>query len=274
MPNPFYQCYLAGTLAADCEPVFMPSRKEKGFLPELDALTEELLQRTVVFFICSPSNPEGAVASKAYLEKAITLARQYDFMLFVDECYSEIYFSDPPTGALEVAWGMDKSFRNMVVFNSLSKRSNLPGLRSGFVVGDETFISDYGRFRNVACPQMPLPVQAVSMAVWSDEEHVIENRRLYREKFLLVEELMNSKFFIDIPAGGFFLWLNCSEFGGGIRFTERIWKEVGVKMLPGAYLAKQDETGVNPAENYIRIALVQDLETTREAIERISKVLS
>ena len=130
------------------------------------------MARTAAFYLCSPSNPEGAVADQAYLERAISLARTYDFMLFADECYSEIYFDEPPVGALEVAHGMSGSFDNVVVFNSLSKRSNLPGLRSGFVAGDETFVRSYSQFRNVSCPQVPLPVQHVSERLWNEEKHV------------------------------------------------------------------------------------------------------
>lgn len=272
MPNPFYQVYVAGALAAGARPVFLSARKEKDFLPDLDNIDEELLKKTAAFYLCSPSNPEGAVANRDYLEKAIRLAREYDFMLFSDECYSEIYQEDAPLGALEVAFLMDGSFRNVLAFNSLSKRSNLPGLRSGFVAGDQSFIDAFSSFRNVACPQIPLPIQHVSEKAWSEEEHVEFNRQLYREKFLLTKGLLGSKFPLEIPAGGFFVWLDVGKFGGGERVTETLWKEVGVKVLPGAYLAHQDETGFNPGMDYIRIALVQDLETTREACTRIGSV--
>lgn len=273
MPNPFYQVYVAGSMAAGGRAVFLPAVEEKGFLPDLDALDENILKQTAAFYLCSPSNPEGAVADKAYLEKAIRLARKYDFMLFSDECYSEIYFDAAPAGALEVAYGIDATFKNVVAFNSLSKRSNLPGLRSGFVAGDENFMRSYSQFRNVACPQVPLPVQHVSEKVWNEEKHVETNRQLYREKFLLTKDLLGSVVPINIPSGGFFIWLNMKEFGGSEVMTETLWKESGVKVLPGAYLAHQDGTGFNPGVDYIRIALVQDIDITREALKRICSVL-
>ncbi len=272
MPNPFYQVYVAGALAAGARPVFLSAKTENGFLPDLDSLDEGLLEKTVAFYLCSPSNPEGAVANREYLQKVIRLARKYDFMLFSDECYSEIYQDEAPIGALEVACGMGGDFTNVLAFNSLSKRSNLPGLRSGFIAGDQLFIDSFSSFRNVACPQIPLPIQYVSEKAWSEEEHVEFNRQLYREKFLLTKGLLGSKFPLEIPAGGFFVWLDVGEFGGGERVTETLWKEVGVKVLPGAYLAHQDDTGFNPGMDYIRIALVQDLETTRQAFTRIGSV--
>ncbi len=272
MPNPFYQVYVAGAMAAGGEAVFLSALAENGFLPDLDGIDESVLRRVAAFYLCSPSNPEGAVADRAYLEKAIELARKYDFMLFSDECYSEIYFDEAPAGALEVAYGIDGSFDNVVAFNSLSKRSNLPGLRSGFVAGDEKFMRSYAQFRNVACPQVPLPIQNVSEKVWNEETHVKTNRQLYREKFLLTKELLGSLVSIEIPSGGFFVWLNVKDFGGSEVFTETLWKEKGVKVLPGAYLAHQDETGFNPGVDYVRIALVQNLDTTGEAFKRICSV--
>jgi len=172
IPNPFYQAYAAAAAASGAAPHFLASTAETGFLPELDAIDEDLLQRTIAFYLCSPSNPQGAVASRSYLARAIALARAHDFLLFADECYSEIYGDVSPPGALEMAHAETGSLANVVVFQSLSKRSGLPGLRSGFVAGDPDFIAAFGRFRNVACPQVPLPIQHVSVAAWSDEKHV------------------------------------------------------------------------------------------------------
>src|SRR5262249_4150428 len=160
-------------------------------LPDLDAIDEGLLRRTIALYLCSPSNPQGAVAPRDYLAKAIELARAYDFLLFADECYSEIYCGDePPPGALETAYGSTQSLGNVVSFQSLSKRSGLPGLRSGFVAGDTSFIAAFARFRNVACPQVPLPVQHVSVAAWGDEEHVERGRALYRTNFDLADAIV------------------------------------------------------------------------------------
>ncbi len=277
VPNPFYQVYAGGAQAAGLEAVYLAAPEESNFLPDLDRLSEnkELLARTSVMFLCSPSNPQGAVASVAYLQKAITLARQYDFMLFSDECYSEIYYGEPPAGILQVAQGMSGDFSNVLAFNSLSKRSNLPGLRSGFVVGDPDFIEKYAQFRNVSCPQMPLPVQYASAKVWADEAHVVENRALYTKKIDAAENILKPHIFYKKPDGGFFLWIDMKELGGGEAAVERIWKLCGVKMLPGAYLAHEGfgaQKGDNVAKNHVRIALVHDLETTREALKRVVSV--
>jgi len=277
IPNPFYQVYAAGVRAAGLEAVYLEALDENGFLPDLDKLSENkaLLERTSVMFLCSPSNPQGAIASVAYLQKAIELARQYDFMIFSDECYSEIYFGEPPAGILQVSHAMSGDFSNVLAFNSLSKRSNLPGLRSGFVAGDPAFIDKYARFRNVSCPQMPLPVQYASAKIWADEAHVVENRVLYAKKIDAAENILRPHISFEKPAGGFFLWIKMKELGGGEAAVERIWKLCGVKMLPGAYLAYEDlgaQKGANPAKNDVRIALVHDLETTREALKRIVSV--
>ncbi|MCP4934961.1 MAG: aminotransferase class I/II-fold pyridoxal phosphate-dependent enzyme [bacterium] len=278
IPNPFYQVYASGALAAQLEPVYLEAPQENGYLPDLDKLEENaaLLERTSVLFLCSPSNPQGAIAPKAYLQQAISLARANNFMIFADECYSEIYFDEKPTGILQAAYLMSGDFSKVAAFNSLSKRSNLPGLRSGFVAGDPQFIEKYACFRNVSCPQMPLPVQYASAKIWADEPHVEENRVLYAHKMELAEKILKNHILFQKPGGGFFLWIKMSDLGGGERATERIWKGCGVKMLPGAYLAKEDlgaPKGANPAHNDVRIALVHDLETTRSALERIVSVI-
>ncbi len=278
IPNPFYQCYAAAALAAGCEPVYLPCDKDSSYLPDLDALSPALLDRTAAFYLCSPSNPQGAVAGKEYLEKVIMLARKHDFMLFSDECYSEIYSGLPPKGALEVARGMGEivgvdPFLNIITFNSLSKRSNVPGLRSGFCAGDAGFIGEYMAFRNVACPQIPLPIQLVSTQIWSDEAHVDNSRKLYRLKFDLADSIISDCFNYEKPKGGFFLWLNFSEIGGGVKAASTLWKGFGVKILPGAFLAKNVSGEKNPGEDYARVAMVHDIDKTREALEHIVKLI-
>jgi aspartate/methionine/tyrosine aminotransferase len=279
MPNPFYSVYAAAAMAASMEPHYLAATRASGFLPDLEELAEqeELLARASVLYLCSPSNPQGAVASMQYWRKAAELARKHDFMLFADECYSEIYYGEKPAGALEAAFALDGSPANVVIFNSLSKRSNLPGLRSGFAAGDEEFMRAFHDFRNVTCPQMPLPAQRASAAIWSDEEHVEENRRLYAAKMEMAEEMLQGRFGFARPGGGFFLWLDMKELGGGEKAAERFWKGCGVKMLPGAYFAcepgSREEGGMrNPASDDVRIALVHDLETTRRALERLVAV--
>jgi N-succinyldiaminopimelate aminotransferase len=274
MPNPFYQAYLAAAVAAQAEPVMLPTDEATGFLPDLDAIPREALARAVAFFLASPANPQGAVADASYLAKAIGLAREHGFLLFLDECYSEIYRDTPPTGGLEAAQAMGDGFANLLVFNSLSKRSNLPGLRSGFIAGDADFLAAFSKFRNVAAPQMPLPVQHASAALWSDDAHVGPGQALYRAKFAAAAELLKGNLAPQIPAGAFFLWLRTDHFGGGEAAATTIWKECGVKVLPGAYLAQTDQNGRNPGADYIRVALVDDLALTTEAFERLARLSS
>ncbi len=272
MPNPFYQAYFAAALTAGCEPVLLASTAATGFLPDLGALEPKLLDRAAAFYLASPANPQGAVASATYLEQLIGLAKKHSFYIFSDECYSEIYQSDPPFGALEIA-ARTGGFDRVLVFNSLSKRSNAPGLRSGFIAGDGAFLEDYMRYRNVASPQVPVPIQHASAALWADEEHVARSRELYREKFALSSQVLGALPGYYEPAGGFFLWLDLSNFGGGERAAETIWKGCGVKILPGAYLAQPDASGVNPAKDHARLALVDPLDVTREAVERLASIL-
>ncbi len=270
MPNPFYGAYEAGAIAANCEPVYLPATAATGFLPDLDALSEELLTRTVAFYLASPANPQGSVADAAYFTKLVGLARRFGFMLFSDECYSEIYTQRPPSSVLEVA-GPD--FANTIVFQSLSKRSNLPGLRVGFVAGDRHFLARFLELRNVASPQVPLPAQRVAIAAYADEAHVEENRRLYAQKFDLADQILGGRYGYHRPPGGFLLWLDVSEHGGDEAVTLRLWREAGVRVIPGSYLAREQADGSNPGLGYIRVALVQDQETTAEALHRLVGVL-
>jgi aspartate/methionine/tyrosine aminotransferase len=274
MPNPFYQAYLAAAIAGGAEPVFLDAEEASGFLPELEAIPAQLLARTAAFYLASPANPQGAVASPAYLAKAIDLARQYDFLLFLDECYSEIYMNGAPSGGLETAHDSGGEFRNVLVFNSLSKRSNVPGLRSGFIAGDEQFIAAFARFRNVAAPQIPLPLQHASARLWSEDTHVERSRALYRAKFAAAKDILKPKLDYAEPAGAFFLWLKMDQLGGGEAAAKTFWKECGVKLLPGAYLAQTESTGRNPGADYLRVALVDDLALTRQAFERLASYLS
>ncbi|HXG78458.1 MAG TPA: aminotransferase class I/II-fold pyridoxal phosphate-dependent enzyme [Methyloceanibacter sp.] len=273
IPNPFYQAYGAAAAASGAMPTFLPCTEETAFLPKLEAIGEEQLERAVALYLCTPSNPQGAVADRAYLTKAIALARRFDFMLFADECYSEIYNDIPPPGSLETAFGETQDFRNVVSFNSLSKRSGLPGLRSGFVAGDPDFIAAFFRFRNVACPQVPLPVQEVSVKAWSDEAHVEQGRALYRQNFAVADAVLGNRYGYRRPQGSFFLWLNVKAFGGGEKAAKTLWKGCGVKVLPGAYLAQAGPDGANPGADYVRVALVHDAGRTHEALERIVATL-
>ncbi len=270
IPNPFYAAYAAGAVAANCEPVYLPATAATGFLPDLDALSEELLARTVAFFIASPANPQGAVADRTYLARIVGLARKFDFLVFSDECYSEIYTGHAPAGMLEAA---APDFANVVEFQSLSKRSNLPGLRIGFAAGDRRFLARFLELRNVAAPQVPMPMQRVAIAAYADEAHVEENRRLYAQKFDLADQIIGSRYGYRRPAGGFFLWLDVSAQGGDEAVTVRLWRQAGLRVVPGRYLARDQDDGSNPGLGYIRVAMVQDQATTAEALHRLVAVL-
>jgi N-succinyldiaminopimelate aminotransferase len=270
IPNPFYATYSIAAIAADCEPVYLPAAAATGFLPDLDALNDELLTRTVAFYLSSPSNPQGAVADRAYLDKLAALARRFGFLVLADECYCEIYSDRAPPGMLEAA-GAD--FANVVVFHSLSKRSSLPGLRVGFAAGDRKFLASYLELRNVSAPQVPTPLQHVAIAAYGDEKHVEDNRRLYREKFDLADQIIGDRYNYRRPAGGFFLWLDVSAYGGSEAATQRLWREAGLRVVPGRYLAREQTDGSNPGADYIRVAMVQDKTITAEALHRLVAVL-
>ncbi len=270
MPNPFYPAYAAGARAAGCEEIYLPTTPANGFLPELAALDEATLARTVAIYIASPANPQGAVASPEYFGRLKKLADRYGFMILSDECYSEIYTQKAPGSMLECA-GAD--FANVVAFQSLSKRSNLPGMRVGFAAGDRNFIALFHELRNVAAPQVPVPLQHVAVAAYGDEAHVEENRRLYRIKFDLADQILGNRYGYRRPAGGFCVWLDVSAKGGDEAAAVKLYREGGVRVVPGSYLARQQPDGSNPGAGYIRLALVADSETTAEALHRLVEIL-
>jgi len=269
IPNPFYQCYAAAALSAGAEPIYVNATRETNFLPDFASLPRETLARTAAVFMCSPSNPEGGAASEAEWLRIFALADEFDFTVLADECYTEIYTGAPPAGALSARQKMTGDFSRLLSFHSLSKRSNLPGLRSGFVAGDANLMARFREFRNVAGPQLPLPIAAVSTAAWSDETHVEENRALYKQKFDLAKNRLGNRFGFRVPDGGFFLWL---DVGDGVEATAKLWREGGVRVLPGAYLARDTATG-NPGKSFIRVALVNDFATTSEALDRFTRIL-
>jgi N-succinyldiaminopimelate aminotransferase len=270
VPNPFYPVYGAGARAAGCETVLLSTGLENDFLPDLDGLSEDLLARTVAFYIASPANPQGSVVSRSYFDKLKSLADRHGFLIFSDECYSEIYTVTAPGSVLE-SGGPD--YRNVVAFQSLSKRSNLPGMRVGFAAGDKKFLTAFHELRNVAAPQVPVPLQQVGVACYGDEAHVEENRRLYRLKFDLADQILGNRYGYKRPDGGFCVWLDISALGTEEDVTLRLFKQGGVRVIPGSYLARQQPDGSNPGRGYIRLALVQDSETTAEALHRLVTVL-
>lgn len=269
MPNPFYQAYAAAALSAGAEPIYVAATEANGFLPDYAALPEEILRRLVAVYICSPSNPEGAAASADYWKKLFALADRHDFTVLADECYADIYFERAPDCALPAR--LDEGFRRLLSFHSLSKRSGLPGLRSGIVTGDPALLARIRAFRNVAGPTVPAPLLAASAAAWRDEIHVAANRAAFQQKMEAAESILGHR--MTRPAGGFFLWL---KVGNGEETALRLWREQGVRVLPGAYMGREIEPGKtqsNPGFSYIRVALVSDLSTIKAALERVRETL-
>jgi N-succinyldiaminopimelate aminotransferase len=273
LPNPFYQCYAAAILAAGAEPVFVPATAATHFLPDYAALPKETLERTVALYICSPSNPEGAVADEDYWRTLFALADRYDCTVFADECYADIYLGEKPLSALTARFQQSGSLDRLLTFHSLSKRSALPGLRSGIVAGDAKLIAAFRGFRNYAGPQVPMPILAASAAAWSDEAHVDANRATYAERFAAANRLLGNRAGFHLPDGGFFLWM---DVGNGEAATLKLWREAGIRVLPGAYMGREIIPGKsqsNPGFSYIRVALVSDLSTITAALERMGEIL-
>ena len=262
MPNPFYQVYAVAALTVGAEPVYVPATATTGFLPDYAALPPEVLNRTAIAYICSPANPQGAVASRAYWAALLALAEKHDFTVLADECYSEIWRDAPPPGVLDVAHSLGTDPERVFTFHSLSKRSNLPGMRSGFVAGGTQGIARLRKLRSFAGAPVPLPLQRVSAACWRDEAHVDASRALYHEKFRAADQIFAGLQGFSVPEGGFFLWLPVED---GETAALRLWQETGVKVLPGAYLSR-DVAGQNPGKAYIRVALVAPKEETQRGL--------
>ncbi|MBN8631068.1 MAG: aminotransferase class I/II-fold pyridoxal phosphate-dependent enzyme [Rhodobacterales bacterium] len=262
MPNPFYQVYAVAALAVGAEPVYIPATAATGFLPDYGSLPKDVLDRVALAFICSPANPQGAVASAEYLADLMVLAEKHDFRVLADECYSEIWRDAPPTGLLQVAAAQGADPERALVFHSLSKRSNLPGLRSGFVAAGPECMSRIRKLRSFAGAPLPLPLQRVAEAAWADEAHVTASRALYHRKFDDADRVFAGLQGYQAPGGGFFLWLPVED---GEQAALRLWRETGVRVLPGAYLSR-DVGGDNPGKGYIRVALVATPEETQRGL--------
>jgi N-succinyldiaminopimelate aminotransferase len=269
MPNPFYQVYAVAALTVGAEPVYVNATAATGHLPDFTSLDPALLDRTAVVYICSPANPQGAVASRDYWRTLLTLAEKHDFRILADECYSEIWRVAPPVGILEVAAEIGVDPERVLAFHSLSKRSNLPGLRSGFVAGGPQSIARMVKLRTFAGAPLPMPLQKVAAAAWSDEAHVAASLAIYHEKFRTADAIFGGMQGYAPPDGGFFLWLPVDD---GEAATVKLWTETGVKVLPGAYLSRDTATG-NPGTGYIRVALVAPIDETRRGLERLRDCL-
>lgn len=269
MPNPFYQIYEGATLLAGATPVYLPCLEENNFLPDLDSVDQKTWQDCQLFFMCSPGNPTGAVTPVSEIKKLIQLSEQYDFTIVSDECYSEIYLDEnnPPPGLLQVAASMGMhDYKRCLVFHSLSKRSNAPGLRSGFVAGDAKIMKSFLLYRTYHGCAMPPHTQTTSVVAWGDETHVEENRRLYREKFAAVLKVLSPVMDIPQPQASFYLWAKTPI--DDVRFTRDIYEKQNLNVVPGSYLSREID-GINPGANRIRLALVAEPEQCIQAAQRI-----
>ncbi|HVG47628.1 MAG TPA: aminotransferase class I/II-fold pyridoxal phosphate-dependent enzyme [Rubellimicrobium sp.] len=269
IPNPFYQVYMVAALSVNAEPVFVPATQATGHLPDFEALPSDVLDRTALAYVCSPANPQGAVADRDYWTRLLRLAEKHDFLVLADECYSEVYRDAPPVGVLSVAREIGADSERVLAFHSLSKRSNLAGLRSGFVAGGPQAIARMRQLRNYAGAPLPLPLQEVAARAWADESHVAASRALYQEKYRIADDVLGAVPGYTPPQAGFFLWLPVPD---GEEATVQLWREAGVRVLPGAYLAKDAGQG-NPGQGFIRVALVAGADEVRRGLGLIRDVL-
>jgi N-succinyldiaminopimelate aminotransferase len=273
MPNPFYQIYEGAVLLSGATPVYLNTTQETQFVPDFTAVPEAVWQRCQMVYICTPGNPTGAVMSASQLKQLIELADRYDFIIASDECYSEIYFDQqrPPPGLLQVADALGRSdYKRCVVMHSLSKRSNVPGLRSGFVAGDADIIKKFLHYRTYHGCAMPLFTQTASASLWSDEQHVKENRELYREKFAQVLDILKPVINVEMPQAGFYLWPETPI--DDETFARQLFDQQNVTVLPGSYLSRAAD-GINPGKNRVRIALVAPLDECLDAAYRIKEFI-
>ena len=273
MPNPFYQIYEGAAFLAGATPVYLPCVEENGFIPDLDAIDEQTWQDCQLFFMCTPGNPTGALTPTSEIKKLIRLAEKYDFIIISDECYSEIYLDEanPPTGLLEVAaTSGNTDYKRCLVMHSLSKRSNAPGLRSGFVAGDAEILKAFLLFRTYHGCAMPPHTQHTSIVAWEDEAHVIENRRLYREKFAAVLDILSPVMEIPTPQASFYLWPKTPI--DDVTFTRDLFEKQHLSVVPGSYLSRE-VNGLNPGANRIRLALVAETQQCIEAAKRIRQLI-
>ena len=269
MPNPMYQIYLGAAFTAGAEPVFLPCTAETGFAPDLNAVADDVWKNTALVYVCSPSNPTGWIADSAYFEQLLALADRHDFYIVSDECYSEIYWQQKPVGLLEVAESLGREgFSRCLVMNSLSKRSALPGMRSGLIAGDAALIARFAKMRSYTGPATPLPLQAVAAAAWSDESHVQQHLDVYRASLKAFFDVYGTDE-VSIPAGSFFVWLPVAD---DEAFAVAAYEQQSVTILPGSYLSADDADGVNPGAGFVRAALVDGPEKAAELARRLKAV--
>lgn len=274
MPNPFYQIYEGAALLAGAEPYFINASHATGYLPDFDSVPDTVWARCALLYLCSPANPSGAVLTTETHKQLIELSQKFCFVIASDECYSELYREEtaPPVGLLQTAYAMGNTeWERCIVFHSLSKRSNAPGLRSGFVAGDATLLAKFLRYRTYHGCALSWPIQQASMAAWQDEKHVIENRAVYRRKFTEVQQILGKVWKVELPPAGFYLWLETPA--GDPLFARDLFARTHVTVLPGSFLSRRAH-GMDPGENHIRLALVPPLEECLEAAHRIQHFVS
>ena len=271
IPDPFYQVYLGAGVFAGAEPYYLPCTADTGYLPDFATVPDEILERTALAFLCSPANPQGSAADAGYLKNLIRLARRHDFVLALDECYCELYYTPAPVaGGLQACAEMGGDMANVLTFHSLSKRSSVPGLRSGFVAGAADLTDAFWRVRLYGGAAPPLAILAASTALWNDDTYAAQNRALYARKYDIAEAVLGDRLGFYRPDGGFYLWL---DVGDGEAAAKRLWAEAAIRVQPGAFFAHDHPDGTNVGHRYIRVALVHDLATIEEALHRMNQVL-
>ena len=269
IPNPFYQVYAGAAVAANAVPQYVNATRETGFLPDFASIPEPVLDDTAIVYVCSPSNPQGAVASLTYLKNLMQLAQRHDFLVFADECYSEIYSDVPPPGILETSKASDIDVDRMLSFNSLSKRSNVPGMRMGFVAGGSRPISHLKKYRSYSDPGVPVPLQIAAAGLWADEKHVRVSRQKYQSKYRLCDDMLGHLSGYSRPLAGFFLWL---DVGDGEAAALDLWQNKGIKVVPGTYFGS-NANGTNPGSAYVRAALVAEEDELAVGLECLRELM-
>ena len=266
IPDPFYQVYAGASRISGADPIFVSSLKENNFIPAFSNVDKKILSRTSLIYVCSPSNPEGVSLKLKDWKNLIFLARDNNATLIVDECYADIYIDTPPMGVLEACKKLNTGISNIISFHSLSKRSNLPGFRSGFAVGDENIITNFKKLRHYCAGQQPIPIQEAATALWNDDDHAEKNREKYKKKFEIAKAIFKKDYGFYMPDGGFYLWLNV---GNGEKITQELWKKERIKVMPGSYLSRTESS-----KAYIRVALVGNISETNSALKNIYNLLN
>ena len=266
IPDPFYQVYAGASRISGADPIFVSSLRKNNFIPAFSNVSKETLNRTSIIYVCSPSNPEGTSLKLEDWKNLIFLARNNHATLIVDECYTDIYSETPPIGVLEACKILNTDISNIISFHSLSKRSNVPGFRSGFAVGDKNIITSFKKLRHYCAGQQPIPIQEAATALWNDDDHAEKNRKKYKQKFQIAKSIFKKEYGFYMPDGGFYLWLNV---GNGEKITQELWQKEGIKVMPGSYLSK-----TSASKKYIRVALVGNISETNTALKNIYKLLN